>query len=199
MPCKTGKIINCGALGITMKIVVGISGASGAVIGIKLLEALRNEQTVLIVSQNAKKIIERETAWKYEQVTNMAKETYENTEMDAEIASGTSRFDTMIIAPCSTTTLAKIACGIGDNLLTRTASVALKERKKLIIVPRETPVSTPTLKRMYELSLYGAVIMPPVPAFYLAPENIDDVVNYIVGKILDHIGIRHNLYEPYRR
>ncbi|NPA76049.1 MAG: UbiX family flavin prenyltransferase [Euryarchaeota archaeon] len=182
-----------------MKIVVGISGASGAVIGIKLLEALRNEQTVLIVSQNAKKIIERETAWKYEQVTNMAKETYENTEMDAEIASGTSRFDTMIIAPCSTTTLAKIACGIGDNLLTRTASVALKERKKLIIVPRETPVSTPTLKRMYELSLYGAVIMPPVPAFYLAPENIDDVVNYIVGKILDHIGIRHNLYEPYRR
>ncbi len=179
-----------------MKVIVAMSGASGAIIGIRLLEVL-GKNAVLIASKNAKDIIEYETAYSYGDLSDIPSMIYDNDNLSAEIASGTSKFDAMVIAPCSTSTLSKIACGIGDNLITRVASVALKERRKLIVVPRETPLSPVVLKRMYELSLMGAVIMPPVPAFYLRPESVDDIVNYLVGKIMDHLGLEHSLYEPY--
>ncbi len=193
------KIICVEAILRPMKIVVGMSGASGAIIGVRLLEQLKGEKTYLIISESAKLIIGRETQYSLKEVIALADENFSNGELDAEIASGTSNFDAMVIAPCSMNTLAKIACGISDNLITRTAAVALKERKKLIVVPRETPLSTIALRRMYELSSNGAVILPPVPAFYLNQKTVDDVVDYTVGKVLEHLGIEQHLYTPYRR
>ncbi len=180
-----------------MEIVVGISGASGSLLAVKLLENLPKESTVVIISKNAAQIMREETGKTLEDIRNLARKVYDNEDMNVDIASGTHRFDAMVIVPCSTSTLAKIACGIGDNLITRVASVALKERRKLIVVPRETPLSTVTLKRMHELSLMGAVIMPPVPAFYLGQRTVEDVAEYIAGKVLDQLGIEHNLYKTY--
>ena len=179
-----------------MHVIIALSGASGAVLGIRLLEELRGKAS-LIISENAKKIIEYETSYGVEELKKLANRVYDNDELSADIASGTSKFDALVIAPCSTNTLSKIACGINDNLITRVAAIALKERRKLIIVPRETPLSTVVLKRMYDLSSMGAVIIPPEPAFYLKPKKMEDVVNYIVGKILDHLGVEHELYKPY--
>ena len=180
-----------------MKFVLGISGASGAIIGIRLLHELQNHEILLVITQNAQKILGYETDYSLEEIKKMATKVYQNEEMDADIASGTNKFDALIITPCSTSTLSKIACGIADNLLTRVAAVALKERRKIIIVPRETPLSAVVLKNMYELSKLGVVILPPVPAFYLRPRSIEDVVDYVVGKILDVLGIKHELYTPY--
>jgi len=180
-----------------MKIVVAISGASGALLSLKLLENLRKEDTLLIISESGRTILKKEAGVDEDYLERYASRIYRNDEMDADIASGTSRFDAMVIVPCSTNTLSKIACGIADNLITRVAAVALKERRKLIIVPRETPLSPVILKRMYELSLNGVVILPPVPAFYLKPKSVDDIALYIAGKILDHLGIEHSLYSPY--
>ena len=180
-----------------MQIVVAITGASGAIIGIRLLQALQNEETYLIISENAEKIIKFETEYELEDIKNMAKRVYINENMEADIASGTTRFDSFVISPCSTSTLSKIACGIADNLITRVASVALKERRKIILVPRETPISPIILENMLKLSKLGVRIIPPVPAFYLKPKKIEEVVDYIVGKILDSLGSDHNLYKPY--
>lgn len=180
-----------------MHIVLAITGASGAIIGIKLLENLKDENVSLIISENAKRIIEYETEYSLDYILSLPKRVYENDNMEADIASGTNKFDALVIAPCSTSTLAKINCGIADNLITRVASVALKEERKLILVPRETPLSSVVLRNMYELSKIGVRIIPPVPAFYLKPESIEDVVNYVVGKILDALGIKHRLYESY--
>ncbi len=182
-----------------MKIVVGITGASGAALGIKLVEELRAHTVYLIISSTAKKIIESETNYSVKDIIHSANYYYDNSEMDADIASGTQKFDAMVVIPCSTNTLAKIANGIADNLITRVASIALKEKRKLVIVPRETPLSTVALRNMYELSMLGAHILPPVPAFYLKPKGIEDVIDYIVGKTLDYLGIEHSLYTPYRR
>ncbi|OYT58604.1 aromatic acid decarboxylase [Euryarchaeota archaeon ex4484_178] len=179
-----------------MRTIVAITGASGAIIGIKLLETLRGEK-YLIVSENAQEIVEYETDYTLDYVKSLADRVYENSEMNVDIASGTTKFDAMVIAPCSTSTLAKINCGIADNLITRVASVALKEGRKLILVPRETPASTVMLRNMYELSQIGVRIILPVPSFYLRPKNIDDVANYIVGKILDSLEMKHTLYESY--
>ncbi len=180
-----------------MEIVVAISGASGSLLAVKILENLPKENTVVIISKNAENILRKETGLTMDDLKNLARKVYDNSEMNVDLASGTHRFNAMVIVPCSTSTLAKIACGIGDNLITRVASVALKERRKLIIVPRETPLSAVTLKRMYDLSLMGAVIMPPVPAFYLRQRTVEDVAEYIAGKVLDHLGIEHSLYMPY--
>ncbi|MCD6275169.1 MAG: UbiX family flavin prenyltransferase [Thermoplasmata archaeon] len=180
-----------------MRIVVGISGASGAIIPIKLLENLKDVEKDVIISQNAVKIMKMETGYTVEKLRKSAERIYDNSQMDADIASGTVKFHALVIAPCSTSTLSKIACGIADNLITRVASVALKERRRIILVPRETPLSTVVLRNMYELSKMGAVILPPVPAFYLKPRSVDDIVSYTVGKILDFLGIEHNLYVPY--
>ena len=180
-----------------MRIVVAITGASGAILGIRLLQSLKGEETYLIISENAEKIIRYETDYDLEEIKGMVSRVYLNENMEADIASGTTKFDSFVIAPCSTSTLSKIACGIADNLITRVASVALKEGRKIILVPRETPLNPIVLENMLKLSKLGVKIIPPVPAFYLRPKKIEDVVNYIVGKILDSLGVEHNLYTPY--
>lgn len=178
-----------------MKVIVGITGASGVIYGVSLLDHLRKRVEVsLIVSENAKKIIGYEVGKNAIEIKKLAKYAYENDDLFAPIASGSMKFDAMVIAPCSMSTLSKIAWGISDNLITRVASVCLKERRKLIIVPRETPLSTVHLENMMKLSAAGALILPAMPAFYPKPKNVDDVVNFVVGKILDALEIDHNIY-----
>ncbi len=181
-----------------MKIVMAISGASGVIYGIRILESLKNEEVHLIISENAKKIIEFETDYNIESLKSLAMRYYNNSEMDCELSSGSNKFESLIIAPCSMSTLAKIANGIADNLITRVAAVALKERRKIILVPRETPLSTIALENMYKLSKNGVIILPASPPFYIKPKKIEELVNYIAGKVLDILGLEHRLYEPYR-
>lgn len=178
-----------------MKVVVGITGASGVIYGVSLLKNLGKRVEIhLVLSENAKKIIGYEVGKNAIQIKKLAKHSYENDDLFAPIASGSVKFDAMVIVPCSMSTLSKIACGISDNLITRTASVCLKERRKLIIVPRETPLSTIQLKNMVALSEAGVLILPAMPAFYPKPKNVDDIINFTVGKILDALKIDHDIY-----
>ena len=181
-----------------MKIVLGISGASGVIYGIRILQSLKDEEVYLIISENAKKIIEFETNYKVEDIKKLAKRYYDNSNLDYDISSGSNKFDYMVIAPCSMSTLGKIANGIADTLITRVAAVALKEHRNVILVPRETPLSTIVLENMYKLSKSGVIILPASPPFYIKPKRVEDMVNYIAGKVLDIMGIRHDLYKPYR-
>jgi 4-hydroxy-3-polyprenylbenzoate decarboxylase len=175
-----------------MKVVVGITGASGVIYGVRLLEVLQ-EETFLIISENGKKLIKEETDHLIEDLKSRT-HYYEDYQLDAPLASGSFFFDAMVIAPCSVSTLSKIASGIADTLITRCAAVALKEGRKLILVPRETPLSTIHLQNMTFLSTLGVVILPPVPAFYCMPQSIDDAVDFVVGKILDQLKISHDLF-----
>ncbi|HSA35918.1 MAG TPA: UbiX family flavin prenyltransferase [Methanomassiliicoccales archaeon] len=177
-----------------MKTVVAITGASGIVYGIRLLEELEGEKA-LIITETAKRILEAETAYTVEQVLQLADEVYHEDELFAPVASGSHRFDAMIVCPCSESTLAKIASGIADNLVTRAAAVCMKERRKLIIVPRETPQSPIMLRNALRLAEDGAVIMPASPGFYPRPQTVEDLVNFLVGKILDQLGQPHELFK----
>lgn len=177
-----------------MKIVIGVTGASGIIYGVRLLENLKEEK-YLIVSENAKKIMEYETEYKIKDLKKLAEHYYENPDLFPEISSGSFHFDAMVIVPCSMSTLSKIANGMGDNLITRTAAVCLKEKRKLILVPRETPLSTIHLQNMAKLSENNVIILPAMPGFYPKPERIDDIVNFVVGKIMDCLGIKNILYK----
>lgn len=176
-----------------MRVVVGITGASGVRYGIRLLEALECE-TAVVVSEDAGAIAEGEAGTSAKQIESMADDSFSNDDLSSPLASGSVRFDAMVIAPCSMSTMAKIACGVADNLITRTASVALKERRMLVLVPRETPLSTIHLQNMLRLSEAGAVVLPACPAFYPSPESIDDVVDFVVGRVLDVLGMEHSLF-----
>jgi len=176
------------------RIVVGLSGASGVAIGLRLLEVLSAEKH-LIVSEEAWKLIEIETGLTDEEVEANADFVYDNTDFSSSLASGSFQYDAMVIAPCSMSTLSKINAGISDNLMTRAAAVCLKERRKLILVPRETPLSTIHLRNMANLSEMGVIILPASPAFYPRPEKMEDVVDFLVGRILDVLGIENDLYE----
>ena len=180
-----------------MKILLGISGASGSIYGIRLLEELqRSSQEVhLIVSDGAKKIIEHETDYKYNDLKKMASFSYKNDDLFAGPASGSFQIDAMVVAPCSMKTLSAIANGYSDTLTSRAASCCLKEDKKLILVPRETPLDYPGIKNMKTAKKSGAVVLPAMPAFYHKPKTVDDLVNFIVGKVLDQIGIEHSLFK----
>jgi 4-hydroxy-3-polyprenylbenzoate decarboxylase len=177
-----------------MKIVIGISGASGAVYSMALLKNLEDEETHLIISDNAKKLIEHELGVSVNEVKDLANNYYENSDLSASISSGSVKFDAMVIIPCSTSTLSKIAVGITDNLITRAADVCLKEHRKLVLVPRETPLNSIHIENMAKLSRLGVVILPAMPAFYSKPETIEDLVNFITGKVLDALGIVNDLY-----
>ncbi len=177
-----------------MRVVVGMTGASGVIYGIKLLENIREER-YLILSENAGKIIEYETEHSLDEVRALSTKFYENANLEADISSGSRKFDAMVIIPCSMNTLSKIANGISDNLITRIASICLKERRKLVLVPRETPLSTIHLQNMAKLSELGGIILPAMPGFYGNPKDIDDIVNFIVGKVLDVLGIENTLYK----
>lgn len=176
-----------------MRTVIAITGASGVLYGIKLLEALNGEK-FLIISENGKDLIEVETEYTVDDVKKNA-HYYEDHQLDAPLASGSFLFDSMVIVPCSVSTLSKIATGIADTLITRCACVALKEKRTLILVPRETPLSTIYLKNMTSLSMQGVVILPAMPAFYHNPRSIEDMVLFVVGKILDQLHVEHDLFK----
>jgi flavin prenyltransferase len=182
-------------------IVVGISGASGSIIGIRLLEELKkqNIETHLVITDDAKPILEHETNYKVADVEKLANHTYSNKDFFAPIASGSFRTDAMVIVPCSMKTLAGIANGFSENLLLRAADVFLKERKRIIIVPRETPLSHIHVENMYKVSTAGAVILPAMVSLYSKPENIDELINHLVGKILDMLGIDNDVYKRWKQ
>jgi 4-hydroxy-3-polyprenylbenzoate decarboxylase len=179
------------------RIVVAISGASAPVYGIRLLEILRGDPTVethAIVSSGARATIQYETTWKVDDVLALADVVHDDKDLSAPLASGTFLTHGMVVAPCSMRTLGAIALSLNDNLIVRAADVHLKERRKLVLMVRETPLHAGHLKSMYDLSLYGAVILPPVPAFYHLPKTIEDIVDHSVGKALDQLGVAHELF-----
>jgi 4-hydroxy-3-polyprenylbenzoate decarboxylase len=180
-----------------MLLVVGITGASGVIYGIRLLEVLSANNAVethLIVSKAGAQNIEYETDWSLEQVTALADFCYDIDDAGAAPASGSFKRDGMIIAPCSMKTLSAVANSYADNLLTRTADVTLKEKKKLILLARETPLHLGHLRNMEKVTEMGAVVLPPIPAFYHRPQTIQEVIDHTVGKVLDILDIEHNLF-----
>lgn len=182
------------------KIVIGFSGASGIIYGIRLLEILHsiNIQTYLIISEWAKKNIEIETDKTLEYVKSLSSVNYDNFRLDASVSSGSFLHDGMVIVPCSMKSLSSIANGYDDTLISRAASVTLKESRKLIIVPRETPLSRIHLENMVKLQEAGAIILPAMPGFYHNPSTIDEIIDHLVGKILDQLKIEHDLFKRWK-
>jgi len=182
------------------RIVIGFSGASGIIYGIRLLEILHslNIQTYLIISEWAKKNIEIETDKNLEYVKSLSSINYENFKLDASVSSGSFLHDGMVIVPCSMKSLSSIANGYDDTLISRAASVTLKESRKLILVPRETPLSRIHLENMIKLQDAGAIILPAMPGFYHKPSTIDEIVDHLVGKILDQLKIKHDLFTRWK-
>lgn len=179
------------------RIVVAISGASGAIYGIRALEAIRERREVelhLIVSSGAKATIAYETDRAYEDVVALADVVHDERDLAAPLASGTFLTGGMLVAPCSIRTMAAIASALNDNLIVRAADVHLKERRRLVLMVRETPLNATHLRLMHELTLAGAVILPPVPGFYQKPRTLMDLVDHSVGKALDQLGIEHALF-----
>lgn len=175
-----------------MKLIVGITGASGAIFGIRLLEVLQNLKNVeshLIISKSAHITINSETNYNLAKVKALANFNYNIEDISACMASGSFRTDGMIIAPCSIKTMSAIAHSYCDNLITRSADVILKERKKLVLMLRETPLHLIHLRNMTQIAEAGGIIFPPVPAFYHNPKTIDDIVNHSVYRLLDLFGI----------
>ena len=175
------------------KFIMAISGASGSIYGIRLLEALHKLKvdTILTISRSAQDIIKYETDYTLENVVKLATVYYEENDLFAPIASGSYfvNIKAMCVVPCSMKTLSAIANGYSDNLITRAADVNLKENKKLVLVPRETPFTPIHLGNMLTLAQSGVVILPPVPAFYSKPQTLEDIVQQTVSRILDHLGI----------
>jgi len=172
-----------------MRFVVALTGASGQIYGIRLIEELSKKAEVYaIISNTAKEILKFE-GFNLEYIKSISNKFYEEDDIFAPISSGSFKHDGMVIAPCSIKTASCIAYGITDNLITRSADVTLKEKRKLILVVRETPLHLGHLKTLVRLAEMGAVIMPPVPAFYIKPKTIDDIVNHTVYRILDILGV----------
>ncbi|WP_456372151.1 UbiX family flavin prenyltransferase [Methanocaldococcus sp.] len=179
-----------------MKIIVCITGASGVIYAKRLLEVLKDKVEVdLIISKSAKKIIREELNIDWKELIKFATNYYENDDFFSPIASGSNKFDAVIVIPCSMKTLSAIANGYSSNLIVRVCDIALKERRKLIIMPREMPLNSIHLENMLKLSNLGAVIMPPIPAFYHKPKTVDDIIDFVVGRVLDILGIENNLFK----
>ncbi len=176
-----------------MKIIVGITGASGIPYAIKFLENLGREETFLVISENAKKVMEFEGGLKPDDLKKLGKHFYEDNDFTAPISSGSFIFDSMVIIPCSITTMSKIASGISDTLITRAAAVTIKEGRRLIIVPREMPLSQIELDNMLKMSRAGVIIAPASPGFYTNPKTVDDIVNFVASRILDLVGVDNEL------
>ena len=177
-----------------MRYVIAITGASGSVYGIRLLQELKGEK-ILVMSETAKAILTAETDYTVEDVYSMADQVFEDDQMFASIASGSFRYDAMIVAPCSESSIAKFACGIGDTLISRAVAVCLKENRKLILLPRETPKSAIMLENELKLARLGVRIVDANPGFYPKPKTVDDLVNIVVGRCLDQIGQDYDLYK----
>ena len=180
-----------------MRLILGISGATGPIYGIRLLEILKEKriETHLIITSTAEKIIPQETSYSVKEVKDLAASVYENDGLSAPISSGSFKTDGMVIIPCSTKSLSGIAHSYNENLLIRAADVTLKEMRRLVLVVRETPLHQGHLELMLRASRTGAILLPPMPAFYFHPKTIDDLVNHTVGKVLDLFGIDHDLFK----
>ncbi len=185
---------------MSKRIVIGISGASGVIYGMKMLSLLKEEafETHLIMSEAGKKNLEIETGYKAEEVAAMATYTYDNSDVGASLASGSFLTDGMVVIPCTIKTLSGIANSYTENLLVRAADVTLKEKRKLVLVVRETPLHKGHLRLMTMAADMGAHILPPVPSFYHQPKTIDDIINQTIGKIFDYFGIEHDLFRRWR-
>lgn len=178
------------------KIVIGITGSSGVIYGIRLLQVLKkfSIETHLVLSKWAEKNIEIETEENIEEIQKNASFIYQENDMAASISSGSFKTDGMVIIPCSMKTLSSIANGYDDNLISRAAAVTIKENRKLVIVPRETPLSKIHISNMLKLSEIGVIILPAMPGFYHKPKTIDDLILHIIGKTLDQFGINNEMF-----
>lgn len=173
------------------RLIVGLTGATGAILGVRLLEGLKQAEveTHLIISNWARRTIEHETPYTLKQVTALASVYHNSANLAAEISSGSFITEGMVVIPCSMRTLGNIAHGTGENLVHRAADVVLKERRKLVLVTRESPLSELHLENMLKLARMGVMIVPPMPAFYNKPKSIDDIVNHIVARVLDQLSV----------
>ncbi len=180
-----------------MKLVVGISGATGSIYGIRLLEVLQEKgvETHLVISRSAEKTILMETNYSIEKVRSMATFNYKIEDIGASIASGSFPVDGMVLIPCSIKTLSALANSYNDNLLVRAADVNLKERRKVVIVARETPLHIGHLRLMEQVTEMGGMLLPPMPAFYHKPRTVSDIIDQTVGKVLDQFGYDAGLFE----
>ncbi len=179
-----------------MRLIVGISGATGAIYGIRTLEVLRQlgVETHLIISDAGKKTVHLETGYDIHTIEKMATEVHQIGNIGASIASGSFKTDGMIIAPCSMRSLSAIANSYNENLLIRAADVVIKERRRLVLVVRETPLHLGHLQLMTKVATVGGIILPPMPAYYNLPKTLDDIINHTVGKILDQFDLEHTLF-----
>lgn len=183
-----------------MIIVVGITGASGAIYGVRLLEALSRTQGIqvhLIISENGERTIRHETSYDVASVKKLAHVCHDINDVGATVASGSFHRDGMVVAPCTIKTMSALANSYADNLLVRAGDVTLKERKPLILLVRETPLHLGHLRNMLQLTEMGAIIFPPVISFYNLPKTIEDTVNHTVGRLMDLLGLKHDLYKPW--
>lgn len=183
------------------RIIIGITGASGVIYGVKilsLLKEMKDIETHLIMSESGKRNIEIETEYKAEDVAAMADAVYNDRDMGAALASGSFLTDGMVVIPCTVKTLSGIANSYTANLLVRAADVTLKEKRKLVLVVRETPLHKGHLRLMTMAADIGAHILPPVPSFYHQPKTIDDIINQTIGKIFDYFRIEHNLFKRWK-
>ncbi len=178
---------------VPRRLIVGISGASGFVYGVRLLQMLQplDVETHLVLSKSAQVTMAYETDWKLADVLALADRHHRNDDLAACISSGSYRTLGMVIAPCSMRTLAAIAHGLSDNLVSRAADVVLKERRRLVLLARETPLNLAHLRNMVAVTEMGAIVCPPVPAFYSRPQTVEQLVDHTVGRVLDLYGIEH--------
>ncbi len=184
-----------------MQLIIGISGATGVIYGIRLLEILRTIDDIevhLIITSAARQTIVYETDYTVAQVSSLASYVYNNHDIGASIASGSFRTAGMVVAPCSIKTLSGIANSYADNLLVRAADVVLKERRRLVLLIRETPLHLGHLRLMTSAAESGAVLMPPLPAFYTRPQTLDEIINQTVGRILDQFDIETDLFPRWK-
>jgi 4-hydroxy-3-polyprenylbenzoate decarboxylase len=183
------------------RLVVGITGSTGSIYGIRLLEVLRGRpgvETHLVISQAGKRTLVEETDHSVRDVEALATQAYDDRDIGAALASGSFRTAGMVIAPCSIKTVSALATSFASTLIARAGDVTLKEGRPLVVVARETPLHAGHLRQLLTLAEIGAVILPPVPAFYHRPRTLDDLVNHTVGRILDRFGIDHGLVPEWR-
>lgn len=183
-----------------MRIVIAMTGATGAPLGIRLLEALGHlgVETHLVLSEWARATIKIETDFSVAEVRALASRAYSARDLAAGISSGSFPTDGMVVCPCSMKTLSAIRIGFSDNLITRAADVTLKERRRLVLVAREAPLSEIHLENMHHLARAGAVILPPTVAYYSRPASVDEMTNYVVGRVIDQLGIEHSLISRWK-
>ena len=178
-----------------MRLIVGMSGASGVIYGIRMLEVLKTiaeVETHLIISNGAKLNISIETNWSVKEVEALAEVVHSDHNLAASVSSGSFKTDGMIVLPCSMKTLSGIVTSYADTLIVRAADVVLKEHRRLVIVPRETPLHVGHCKLLYEAAMNGTIIAPPMPAFYNDPETLDDIINHTTGRLMDLFGLNND-------